>query len=147
MLLCIKKRNSSITFSRHAKSPKRNSFCELNKPWLHSSLSVVWGHIVLCLIQKQYIIKRRRGGLDSMKQGWDNCTRNIQIINSLKYFVMRTLVSKSPQHYLNDLGTTKQPWNAPVFKCVLINKLYWCKWDTKLVASGPPAYYCIVKHQ
>ena len=37
---------------------------------------------------------------------------------------MRTLVSKSPQHYLNNLGMTKQPWNVPVFKCVLINKLY-----------------------
>ena len=24
---------------------------------------------------------------------------------------MRTLVSKSPQHYLNNLGMTKQPWN------------------------------------
>ena len=24
---------------------------------------------------------------------------------------MRKLVSKSPQHYFNDLGMTKQPWN------------------------------------
>ena len=127
--------NSTITYLRYANVSKINSFCELNKSWLHSSLLVTVGspclmfytetiHFVPCMRPGPFITLKR-GSLDSIKQKWDNSTKIIQIINSSTYFIMLALVSKSP-----------------LYLCVrLLTNFIVSKWATKLVSSGGPAYY------
>ena len=39
---------------------------------------------------------------------------------------MQRIGLKESQHYLNNPGTIKQPWNVLVFMCALIDKLYCC---------------------
>ena len=70
-------------------------------------------------------ITLKRGSLDSIKQRWDNSTKIIQIINSSTYFIMLSLVSKSP-----------------LYLCVrlLINFIV-SKWATKLVWTARLLYF------